>query len=329
MKFEAAKPEHIPLIQDAFDAMREDRRRRFVDYLAEPGVTDFHRDRLVRSIEENKATFEVVFDGDRLAAIIGIQQSAFHTNHYGVPYYKIQPGFWFTNDYGVVSKIAQALQQKMQIPERAVYTTRVDADESNITYALCEQGFRPVGTSVRMVLRDQELKNQIDRLHERQYDNFQIRNAGPQDVDALKRIGGSDHAYSHFFHEAKFPQAKTQELFAIWTQKSAEGMADAVIVIEQDGEIAGFCSLLSNNALLSYINLSIGVIDFIVVDSRFQGKGLGSLLLGAALEWFQGKVNRIELRTMAENVKAIRFYQTHGFRLLSADQHLHYWTDSP
>ena len=217
----------------------------------------------------------------------------------------------------------------MARPEPAVFTTRVDADDPGVIYALCAQGFRPVGTSVRMVLRDAEIKNQIDRLHDRQYDDSQIRNAQPGDIDALKRIGGSDHAYSHFFHEARFARTKTQELFAIWSQKSVEGMANAVIVIEHKNEVVGFCSLLSNNALLPYINLSIGVIDFIVIDARVQGRGLGSLLLSAALEWFQGKVNRIELRTMAENLKAIRFYQTHGFRLLSADQHLHYWTGTP
>ena len=329
MIFENAGKQHIPLIQSAFEAMRKDRRNRFVDYLAEPGVTDFHRDRLVRSIEGSKANFDVILNKDRIEAILGIQFSPFHSEHYGVSYYKIQPGFWFTNEFNDVLKIAKKFTQQFDHSEEAVYATRVDADESNITYALCKQDFRPVGTSVRMVLRDQEIKNQIDRLHERQYDYLQIRDAKPQDIEALKRIGGNDHAYSHFFHEARFPQAKTQELFAIWTQKSVEGMADAVIVIEQNGEIAGFCSLLSNNALLSYVNLTIGVIDFIVIDSRFQGQGLGSLLLGAALEWFQGKVNRIELRTMAENVKAVRFYQTHGFRLLSADQHLHYWTKSP
>lgn len=212
---------------------------------------------------------------------------------------------------------------------KSVYTTRVDADETNVIYALCEQGFRPVGTSVRMVLCDTEFKKQIDRLHKQQYDTIQIRQAAPSDVEALMSIGGSDHAYSHFFHEARFPKPKTQDLFAIWTKKSVEGMADAVFVIESGGDIAGFCSLLSNNALLSYVNLKIGVIDFIVVGSRFQGQGLGSLLLGAALEWFQDKVNRVELRTMAENLRAIRFYQTHGFRHLSADQHLHYWTITP
>lgn len=329
MIFEKADKQHIPLIQTAFDAMREDRRQRFVDYLAEPGIADFHCDRLIQSIEDGKANFDLAIKEERLEAILGIQFSPFHTYHYGIPYYKIQPGYWFNTEYKRTAEIAKAFKQQFNQSEDAVYTTRVSADESNITYALCEQGFRPVGTSVRMVLRDQEIKNQIDRLHERQYDNFQLRNARPDDVEALKRIGGNDHAYSHFFHEARFPQAKTQELFAIWTQKSVEGMADAVIVIEQNGEIAGFCSLLSNKALLSYVNVVIGVIDFIVIDSRFQGKGLGSLLLGAALEWFQGKVNRIELRTMAENVKAVRFYQTHGFRLLSADQHLHYWIPSP
>ncbi|MGC9329623.1 MAG: GNAT family N-acetyltransferase, partial [Candidatus Hinthialibacter sp.] len=121
---------------------------------------------------------------------------------------------------------------------------------------------------------------------------------------------------------------RVRNLFADWIAQCAASSAYRITVAEQKGRVIGFCSSFVQKSLQTYIRRAIGIIDFIVVDSCIQGRGIGRALLKAAFDEFQPEVDCVELRTMADNLQAIRFYEKHGFRMLSADQHLHYWAAS-
>jgi ribosomal protein S18 acetylase RimI-like enzyme len=141
----------------------------------------------------------------------------------------------------------------------------------------------------------------------------------------LQAMITKSHKHSHFFREVRFPQEKTKELFAEWIRKCAGGLADIIFVAEKNESIIGFCSLLSNTSLLNFIHKKVGIIDFIVVDETAQGLGIGKSLLDRTFAHF-ADTGLIELRTMADNIGAIRFYHHNGFSILSSDQYYHYWT---
>ncbi|MBD3265559.1 GNAT family N-acetyltransferase [bacterium] len=181
-----------------------------------------------------------------------------------------------------------------------------------------------MGTSIRMIHpTNKSLK--VDTLESNQYDRLNIRIFRHDDLPLLQEMIIRCHKHSHFFREPRFQLEESKKLFAGWMEKCAKGLAERIYIAEDNNKLLGFCSLLSNKSLLNFINKKIGIIDFIVVDESAQGRGVGKSLLNTAFSFFQ-EFDFIELRTMADNIGAIRFYQKNGFFILSADEYYHFWT---
>lgn len=318
---------HIPLIEAAFARERETRPQRYSSYLAKSELADFHRDRLIEATRKGfSQPVRIAIQNGEACAVFGWTTSPFHQETYQCPYYKLQPFYPFTSDSDQTRECARLIRKELDETEPGVFAVRVEADRNAWVYWLSDAGFRHSGMSVRLAISANEIKNQIDKVQADKYDYFQIRHARPDDAQSVASIGAEDHVFSHFYHEQRFQASQTQGLFRDWLIKSVNGMAERVLVVESEGEIVGFCSFLVNSALAPYINARIGVIDFIAVKRSHQGKGLGAKLLQAIFSETTDLVDHIELRTMADNIKAIRFYESHRFRALSADQHFHYWT---
>ena len=58
-----------------------------------------------------------------------------------------------------------------------------------------------------------------------------------------------------------------------------------------------------------------GYIDFIAVDPRWRGKGIGRMLLAAAVHWMFSfpSVQHIDLVVVSSNTAAVRLYESFGF----------------
>jgi ribosomal protein S18 acetylase RimI-like enzyme len=69
-----------------------------------------------------------------------------------------------------------------------------------------------------------------------------------------------------------------------------------------DEQVAGFCLARRDERRVQAIN----------VRPSLHGRGLGSMLLEAALAWL-GTDGDIVLNVVSYNDKAIRFYERHGF----------------
>lgn len=81
-----------------------------------------------------------------------------------------------------------------------------------------------------------------------------------------------------------------------------------IIVAELGGIPVGWCSRARGRAY----------VPFLFVMPELQGQGIGSLLLGrmeAMLE-LEG-ATRVHLETPADNVRAVRFYEKQGYRILA------------
>lgn len=261
--------------------------------------------------------------GPDVLALTGISPSRWHSRHFGVSYYKIQPFYCFREDEQLIDALVRELRNRLDEPD-SVYAIRAEARQYALVYHLVRHGFTHVGTSLRLDLPLD--KSIIDTTPGPSYDTFLIRDFRDTDLPRLQDIIRRSHKHSHFFCEVRFPPERVRDLFAEWIQKSAQGLAHKILVAEFEGEVGGFCSIFLNPTLRPYIRKSIGIIDFIVVDERMQGKGVGKKLLQSTFAELRGQADEVELRTMADNLEALRFYEKNGFQVLSADQHLHYWT---
>ena len=89
-----------------------------------------------------------------------------------------------------------------------------------------------------------------------------------------------------------------------WKWEKELGEA-TVFLIEKDGEIVGNAGYENCGNGLFYLNR-------MVIDPRFQRKGIGRLVLGKLLDDMKG-AKRIELVTHPDNVAALKLYQSVGF----------------
>lgn len=81
-----------------------------------------------------------------------------------------------------------------------------------------------------------------------------------------------------------------------------------IIVAEVDGAVVAWCSRSSRRAYIPYL----------FVKPDLQGHGLGSMLLRRMESMLELEgAERVHLETPADNVRAVRFYERQGYRILA------------
>lgn len=118
-------------------------------------------------------------------------------------------------------------------------------------------------------------------------------------------------------HQSRFKKdtalaSKYDLLYKMWIEKSLTGeLADAVLIYEGNG-IQGFVTLKKHNDL--------GKIGLIAVHPSQQGKGIGTMLMNAAMNWYHtSNLKRCEVVTQMENTGACCLYEKAGYTINHID----------
>jgi [ribosomal protein S18]-alanine N-acetyltransferase len=81
-----------------------------------------------------------------------------------------------------------------------------------------------------------------------------------------------------------------------------------IVVAEVDGVVVGWCSRSARRAYIPYL----------FVMPELQGNGIGSTLLRRMESMLELEgAERVHLETPADNVRAVRFYEKQGYRILA------------
>jgi dTDP-4-amino-4,6-dideoxy-D-galactose acyltransferase len=145
------------------------------------------------------------------------------------------------------------------------------------------------------------------------------RPATQEDLPNLRAIARVSHSDSRFYYDPHLPDARCDDLYETWIDKSVNGYADAVLVAELEGAAVGYitCHLRDDAA---------GQIGLVGVSAQAQGRGLGGELINAALGWFRGQgVQRVSVVTQGRNCPAQRLYGRSGFLTRSVQLWYHKW----
>ncbi len=100
-----------------------------------------------------------------------------------------------------------------------------------------------------------------------------------------------------------------------WTDGTRNGVRGAMLVCVLAGEIIGEATIrrMSPKRLRHVAHVSVEV------HPEFQGLGVGRALMNGLLDWAKGPEGtgllRIDLGVFATNVRAIRLYESLGFRI--------------
>ncbi|MDF2798727.1 MAG: family N-acetyltransferase [Devosia sp.] len=133
-----------------------------------------------------------------------------------------------------------------------------------------------------------------------------IRNAEPGDARIL-----ADIAYRSWEKGILPLLTETQGLRDAEQHRLRRAVAETlsrIIVADQDGIPTGWCSRSARRAY----------IPFLFVAPESQGQGIGSMLLRrmeSVLELLGA--SRVQLETPADHIRAVRFYERQGYRILA------------
>lgn len=146
-----------------------------------------------------------------------------------------------------------------------------------------------------------------------------VRDVRPEDVPHLKAMARTGFGVTRFYADPRFPVSSVDALYETWIEKSCRGYADAVMVAEVGGRMAGYASCHLRGGGLGQIGL-LGVRD------EFRGRGLGRTLANAAAAWCASRgADRVRVVTQGRNAGALKVYQRCGFTVEAIDLWYHRW----
>lgn len=146
-----------------------------------------------------------------------------------------------------------------------------------------------------------------------------MRLSTPADVPFLKAIARASHRDSRFYYDSHFPRDRCDALYETWIEKSCHGYADAVVVAEYQGHPVGYVSC-------HLLEAGIGRFGLVGVRADIQGRGLGTRMVNAAIQWFiEHHTQQVIAVTQRRNIKGQRLYRTSGFLSHSTQLVYHHW----
>ena len=154
---------------------------------------------------------------------------------------------------------------------------------------------------------------------------FSVVKACEDDLDGMRCVTRDAFTDTRVVRDPNYPRVKVDRFYYEWIKNSMFNKRQAVFLAKENKskELAGFviCDVLGE----------IGFIDLISVNKRKRGRGIGSALVGAAMNWFSDNSVEAEVRTQASNTAAIETFTKGGFRHLVPGKavpsgiSMHYW----
>ena len=144
-----------------------------------------------------------------------------------------------------------------------------------------------------------------------------VRRATPADLPMIGRLGALLVAEHYDFDPRRFLAAGpgTPAGYASFIGTQLEDPDKAVLVADTDGDVIGYAYAAVEGYDYMALRGPAGVLQDIIVAPEHRGRGVGRLLLDAALEFFRSRaVPRVVLSTAERNEAAQRLFAGMGFR---------------
>ncbi len=150
-----------------------------------------------------------------------------------------------------------------------------------------------------------------------------VRNFQRGDVSKMKEIAPRAFGvWTRLALDKTLPKEKTDDYLikeASWYAKrvSDREKGFGVLVAEEDGDVVGYIVAGIDKVKSEIFGFSWGHIISLAVDPDYHGRGIGSALIAAGLDWLKEKgVKYAEVLTDQNNIAAIRAYEKNDFRVI-------------
>ena len=135
----------------------------------------------------------------------------------------------------------------------------------------------------------------------------------------LEELAIQSGEYSRFKLDTNFSKEQFETLYKLWILNSVNKTIAEKVIIYEDSNIAlGLITLGEKQGR--------GNIGLISVNRTAQGKGIGKLLINAAIDYSLKKnVANLEVVTQGDNKSACKFYENCGFTVEKIEYLYHFW----
>ena len=144
-----------------------------------------------------------------------------------------------------------------------------------------------------------------------------VRRATPADLPGIGRLGALLVEEHYDFDPRRFLAAgrRTPADYASFISTQLEDPDVAVLVADDSGEVIGYAYAAVEGYDYMALRGPAGVLHDVIVDPGHRGRGVGRLLIDAALAFFRSRgVPRVVLSTADRNEAAQRLFTSLGFR---------------
>lgn len=144
-----------------------------------------------------------------------------------------------------------------------------------------------------------------------------IRAAAPADLPAIGRLGALLVRTHHDFDRDRFIPAtpQTEHGYASFLGSQLKVPNVLILVAEQEREVIGYAYAGVEGYNYMSLRGPAGVLHDLVVDAMHRGRGVGGMLLDAALAALKARgVPQVVLSTAEGNESAQRLFARAGFR---------------
>ena len=265
-----------------------------------------------------------------VVGLAGLVPDLWHAQVFGKRMAKIQPFLAYREPAAAGPALLQAVLDHAARRGYEHVSCRLDASDWDSIRLLESRGFYLVDGSQKLARR----------LGPRPFesaagsDDLVIDEFRKGEEDRLAAIASRSHTTNHFYNDPALGVEAGRRLFEEWVKRCCRGLARHVFVARRLGsggggrggeseEPVGFVTYLGADALKKHLGLSLIVLDFVVVDAAWQGKGVGRWLLAETLNAIGAGYDWVELRTSYNNYPALALYHKLGFETIASDVILH------
>lgn len=144
--------------------------------------------------------------------------------------------------------------------------------------------------------------------------DIRIRTATPDDLDMVLRLDELLFQYDAQYDDTlDFGWTRSEEGIAFFTDRIS-GTEGVAFIAEHEEHVVGYlCGAITDT--YSYRRIKrIAELECMFVQPSCRGKGAGSLLVNAFLDWVRAQdIHDVRIEASAENETAIGFYKRMGF----------------
>ena len=256
-------------------------------------------------------------DTEEGKCLLALHIRAWDAEQFGVP----MGGFellYHHGDGGAFRRCAAEAERILRERGIAFSSGRIHGDQLAPMHALEDQGFRYYETLIWPTVR-------CDAA-DPDYAQFGVREMRAEDVERVVAIAERNQfARGHFYCDPGFDPKVIDRFFGTWIRNAFE-RGQPVIVIEDEGEVAGYFALEMPELLTRFLGHTYGGMRSLGLSPASRGKGLGLRIFRGAISYLRSRgATYIDSGYAAKNHISARLHVLTGFFSAYEDVTLHRW----